>query len=348
MSKSKVFIGPLEIANFASSLTLALRLQNIKANFYSYSTSLHPFGYRTDKMLFLYKKTPVKGLNRLLRLFYFIKLALKYNTFIFLSPASILNNNLDLPILRFLNKKIIFVFTGCAERDPDFDIKNPDFICNRCQDDNWQIMFLCKQIELKKKIVRKFEKYADAIISQSDSAAFLNEKKPVWLHVICAEPPVKNYLLKFNTDKLVIAHLPSNPLVKQSHVIIPILEKIAGLKNVEVIIKDEYWDRERVLSELDRAHILVDAIGLGYGMLAVEGMSRGCVVLNSFDEWFRKNVPEAPVYKTSAGTLLDDLLYLISHKYVLKEYARKSIEFYKKYHSPESAGKYYKEKLNLM
>ena len=64
MLKSKVFIGPQEIANLAKSFSDALRTQNIYADFVTYSTSSHPFGYKADKILYLFKKPPVKGLNR--------------------------------------------------------------------------------------------------------------------------------------------------------------------------------------------------------------------------------------------------------------------------------------------
>ena len=347
MLKSKVFIGPQEIANLAKSFSDALRTQNIYADFVTYSTSSHPFGYKADKILYLFKKPPVKGLNRLLRLFYFIEMLFKYNTFVFLSPKSLLGNNIDLPVLRAFRKKIVFIFTGCSERPPDFDIDNPNFICNRCKDDNWKKMFHCKDIPKKKAIIHNLEKYSDYILSQSDSAGYLEKIEPSWLHITTANPPEKDYLKKFEEKIITITHLPSNPLLKQSHIIIPVLKKISGLPGTNVIIKDGIWERNKLLEVLDKTHILVDAIGLGYGMLGVEGMSRGCVVLNSCDEWFRKQVPEAPIYSTSAETLYDDLIFLLKNLNVMKDYARKSIHFFKKYHSPEAAGKYYKEKLNL-
>ncbi len=347
MTKSRVFIGPLEIANLGKSFSEALKTQNIRADFITYSTALHPFGYRADEVLYLYRKPPIKGLNRLLRFYYFIKLIFKYNTFIFLSPDSILGKNIDLPILKALRKKIVFIFTGCTERPPDFDLNNPNFICNRCIDENWKKMFFCKEIPKKKALIHKLEKYSDFILSQSDSAGYLERIKPDWLHITTPNPPKKDYLKKYDENLIKISHLPSNPLVKQSHIIIPILNKISSLKEIEVIIKDGVWEREKLLSVLDQTHVLVDAIGLGYGMLGVEGMSRGCVVLNSFDDWFKVNVPDAPIYKISAETLYDDLLYLIKNRELMKEYAVRSINFYNKYHSPEAAGKYYKEKLNL-
>jgi hypothetical protein len=346
-SPSKVFIGYDEIANVSSGMAIALRSCGIRADFVTFSTSKHTFGYKTDRELFLFEESPVKGLNTLMRLFHFIRVLISYNTYIFLSPTSLLNRNRDLPILKFLGKKVIFIFTGCNERDPAFDLTNPDFICSRCKDENWQKLFLCKEPDKKKKKIQNLEKCTDRIIAAPDTASYLVNKNTIWPFIVAERPAQKDYMKKFEAGKIIITHLPSNPLVKQSHIIVPILEKISALNNVEVIIKDGQWVREKILSVLDKTHILVDALGLGYGMLGVEAMSRGCLVMNSFDKWFRENVPDAPIYPTSAKTLYNDLIYLISNPDIMRDYAKRSIDFYNKYHSPEAAGKYYKDKLEL-
>jgi hypothetical protein len=348
MGRAKIFIGPLEIANVAKTLADAFRTQKIKADFYTYSNSLHPFQYKTEKILFLDNKSPVKGLNRLLRLYYFIKLFFKHNTFIFLSPESILSKNFDLPILKFFRKKIIFIFTGCAERDPLFQPNNPDFICNRCEDLSWQAMFRCNEQNIKRKKVEKFEKYSTFIISQPDSAAYLSKKKVIWFYIPVEHPPAQNYLSKFEQDKIVISHLPSNPLVKQTHIIVPVLNRIASEFDVEIIIKNGIWERDKILSVLDKTHILVDALGLGYATLAIEGMSRGCVIMNSFENWFKINVPDAPIYGTGSKTLYNDLVNLLNNRALQLEYSKRSIEYYNKYHTPEAVGEFYKSKLELI
>jgi hypothetical protein len=270
-----------------------------------------------------------------------------YNNFLFISPESLLPNNRDLLFLRFFKKKIYFLFTGCVERDPSFDLENPNFICNRCIDHNWQKKFHCEQVEIKKKLVQNIEKYADKIIAAPDSAAFLKNKNTIWPFIATEKPLNLDYIKKYETNIFRIAHLPSNPLVKQSRFIIPVLEQIASERKAEIVIKDSIWERIRILDTLINSHIIVDSFGHLYGMLSVEAMARGCVILNSFDPWLKENVPDAPIYKTSAETLYDDLVFLINNKDVLKDYARRSIEYYHKYHSPKAVGKYYKEKLGL-
>lgn len=358
MKKSRVFIGTINTANQAKGFSEALRSVGIKADFWSGSNSQHPFGYGTDKVMKFLKDSPPsfkifgKNIfyfvnNYFLRFLYFIKMLFSYNTYIFFSPSSILRNNRDLPILEFFKKKIIFVFCGCTERDPSFDESNPDWICNRCKDKEKQEKNLCNNLNSKKELVKYFEKKSNYIISQDDSAAFLKEKKGIWFYIFTDKPKPKKYLKKYNNKKIKIAHLPSNPLLKQSHIIVPVLKRLENENKAEIILKYGIWSREKILSTLENSHILVDQFLPGYGVLGLEAMARGCIVLNRNDDWFLKNVPESPVYKTSADTLYDDLVYLIEHREVLKEYAEKFIKFYYKYHTPEVLGKFYKEKLGL-
>lgn len=358
MIKSKVFIGTINTANQAKGFAEALRGIGLKADFWSSPNSVHPFGYGSDKLMKFLPDSPPpfkifsKNIfylinNYIIRIFYFIRFLLSYNVFIFISPSTILRNYKDLPILKFLKKKIVFVFCGCTERDPAFDKNNPDWICNRCKDEKWKEMFLCNDLDAKKRLVQYFEEKSNFIISQDDSSVFLKEKEPIWFYIFSPKPKTKNYLKKFKEKKIKIVHFPSNSLLKQSHIIIPILKRLEKENLAEIILKDGIWSHEKILSTLGDSHILVDQFAPGYATICVEAFSRGCVVLNRNDDWFVNEVPESPVYKTSADTLYDDLVYLIEHREVLKEYAEKSIKFYYKYHTPEVLGKFYKEKLGL-
>lgn len=350
MNKSRVFVGYNNTANQAAMIAKALRINGIKADYVSWSTykNYNIFNYPVEKVIFMFKRPPIRGLNRILRYYYFIKFSLCYNTFIFISPDSLIANNNDLKTLKKLGKKIIFLFTGCTERDPIFNNFDKDYICNNCKDEGWKKMFLCTDISKKKERVKFLEKYADYIISQDDAAAFLTYKKPIWFYVV-ADQINEDILFKKNMrGKVKIVHFPSNPLLKQSDIIIPVLERISKERDVEILIKREIWTRDRILNELESAHILVDQIGTGYGVLGIEAMARGCVVVHGKVPWLQKKVPEAPVYYSNSEKLHEDLLVLIDNRELLRSYSAKSIEFFKSYHSPESAGRYYKSRLNLI
>ena len=112
-------------------------------------------------------------------------------------------------------------------------------------------------------------------------------------------------------------------------------------------MKKNIWNRQDILNALTSSHILVDQFGTGYGVLSIESLGRGCVVIHGKVKWFKENLPEAPIYYSTSEKLYSDLIYLIENKDFLKDYAQKSIVYFKKYHSLESVGNYYKQVLTL-
>jgi hypothetical protein len=354
--KSRVFVGPLNLANLSNAIVEALKGEGINARFYQYGNFEQPFNYKKGKVVYkfkngffpkLFNKNTTALINRLIINLIFPYWLIKYNTFIFISPRSFLHNNLDLPILRFFSKKVFFIFAGCVERDPAYQHDNPEYICNRCLDEEKKAMAFCYKIEKKKAFVQKLEKYSTKIISQDDCASFLKNKNIVWLIVPGQIPKRKNYLKKFEENKIRIVHFPSNPLVKMSHIIMPVLEQLdEKYDNVEIIYKTGIPNDE-VLGELERNHILVDCLGLGYGALGIEAMARGCIIFTGKTGFIENKFPDLPVICSTSQSLLADLENIIQDKEKRMQLSIKSMEFYKKYHSPDKIGKYYKEELDL-
>lgn len=351
--KDKIFIGLTDIANIPMMFKKAFQENGYFCDYYTWSNDEdHPFGYEKDKILSLFKnpppfrlfgKNPFYVVNIFFRIYYFIRILFTYKVFFFISPKSFLKNNIDLPVIKFFNKKIYFIFTGCIERDPEFPQADEDYICKRCMDIPLQKYCFCNNLSEKINRVQRLEKYSDFIIGQDDITSYIkNKSKLIWLYLITAYPKNKiNILKKYNQKELRIIHFPSNPLVKQSHIIIPILRRFENIENVKVIIKEGIWSREKIEKELSEAHILINALGTGYNTLPIEAMSYGCVVVNSHPDWFKKNVPDAPIYETYAKSLFEDINYLIQKREVLMNYAFSGLEYYYKYHCPKAAGNFY-------
>jgi len=354
INRKKIFIGLNDIANIPMMYKKAFAEIGFKGDYYTWSDiEEHPFGYKRDKIFFRFKqpppfrifgKNPFWIINKILASVYLLYSILKYNYFLFVSPRTFFSNNKDLKIIKLFKRKVIMNFTGCVERDVNFAEADEDYICKRCQDKTLQKWCFCNDIIKKKALVNRLEKYSDIIIGQDDMTGYINDKtKLIWYFNITDYPKYKiNLEEKYSQKEIRIIHFPSNPLVKQSHIIIPILNKFINHKNIKIII-DKIYERERMEEELSKAHIQVNALGTGYNTLPVEAMSYGCVVLNSHPLWFRKNVPEAPVIPIMADTLEDTLRHYINYKPELKEYAEKSIKYYYKYHSPKAVGNYYKK-----
>lgn len=361
MRKNRVFIGLKDIANIPMTFKKAFEENGIRCDYYSWSDiSDNAFGYRNDKTFFQFKlpppfrifgKNPFWLLGRLLAVMYLFYSILRYDFFFFISPKTFLSNNKDLKLIRLFKKKVIMIFTGCTERDVNFSEADDDYICKRCLDTEHQKWLHCHDTNKKIEQVNRLENYSDKILGQDDITSYVKDKsKLLWLYVISDYPKHKvNVTEKFSEDVIRIIHFPSNPLVKQSHIIVPILNKFINNKNVKIIIKDGIWERERIEDEILKAHILVNQLGFGYNTLPVEAMSYGCVVLNSNPEWFKRNVPDAPIVHITAETLEDTLRHLVdvNNRSELRQYAQRSIEYYFKYHSPKAVGNYYSKALEI-
>lgn len=357
----KIFIGLKDIANLPMMMKKAFEENGLKCDYYSWSDlGDNEFGYRKHKTFFRFKhpppfrifgKNPFLILSKLLAVIYLLYSIPRYDYFFFMSPMSFLSNNKDLKLIKFFKKKVIIIFTGCTERDVNFNKDDEDYICKRCLDTEHQKWLHCRDTNKKKDQVNRLENYSDIILGQDDSTSYVNDKsKLIWLYSI-SDYPKKNIdlLEKYNQKELRIIHFPSNPLVKQSHIIVPILQKFVNHKDVRVIIKDGVWERERIEEELSKAHILVNVLGTGYNILAVEAMSYGCTVFNSHPEWFRRNVPDAPIVHITAENLEDTLRHFIdaNNRAELRDYAKRSIEYYFKYISPKAFGNHYRKVLEL-
>jgi hypothetical protein len=337
----------------------AFEENGLRCDYYKWSDlGDHPFGYGKDKTFFIFKhpplfrifgKNPFWFLSKLLAVLYLLYSIFRYNYFFFVTQDTFLSKNKDLKIIRLFRRKVIMMFTGCAVRDVNFNEADEDYICKKCIDTAQQIWSLCTDIKRKKELVNRLEKSSDTIFGQDDLTGFVNDKsKLAWFYIISDYPKYKISLSeKFDQKEIRIIHFPSNPLVKQSHIIIPILNRFSNQINVKIIIKDGFWERDRIEEELSKAHILVNQLGFGYNTLPVEAMSYGCVVFNSHPNWFKRNVPDAPIVHITAETLEHTLKHFINNRSELMVYAEKSINYYYKYHSPKAVGNHYRKVLEL-
>jgi hypothetical protein len=115
----------------------------------------------------------------------------------------------------------------------------------------------------KKELVNRLEKYSDKILGQDDTTGYVTDKsKLIWFYIISDYPKYKIDLTeKYNQKEIRIIHFPSNSSRKQSHIIIPILNKFNNHKDVKIIIKDGILERERIEEEISK-HILVNQLDL--------------------------------------------------------------------------------------
>ncbi|MBN2396647.1 MAG: hypothetical protein JXC36_09355, partial [Candidatus Atribacteria bacterium] len=150
--------------------------------------------------------------------------------------------------------------------------------------------------------------------------------------------------VKKDENLIRISHFPSNTILKGTRYVLS-AKDIINRENV--VFNIERLSNDEVLNRLNETHILVNQFGSGYGLLAVEAMARGCVIVSRIADWFNNEYPEHPVLHCEAEELVSVLDDLINNPAKIIEIGKKSIAYYNKFHSPEAVGNYYKRVLNL-
>ena len=352
----RVYIGPANIANFSDHIEKSLTSNGVKADFITWSYMVHPFDYGEMKVFRVVNKPPFKIFGKniffsvnqyLLKPLYFLYALIKYDIFLFIKPTTFFRNHSDLKILKFFNKKVGVFFCGCADRDINFD-SDPEYICNTCTDIAKQNKFFCNKVDQKVTEVNFFERYADYIFGPPDTVSYVIDKNKVHKYVIPGMAiKIKAEDKNFN-GRLRISHLPSNPLLKGTHIIEPVLIKLAKEEDIDIVIKKEMWARERITDELKNSHIVIDSLaGYIFGTLSLEAIQYGCVVLNAYPDWIASNYDIPPVVKVTGDTLYSILKELNSNRELLKQYSEQSQEAYNRFFTYVAAGKHYKEVLSL-
>lgn len=366
MIKNKVFVGPGNIAGNAFYVAKSLSLVEIDAKSFSYYA--HPFGYSCDhdnilvnnpftehekRNLFqkmVVNKYSLRCFWAFQKFFFFMYTLIWYDTFIFISYETFFKNNKDLRLLKFFKKKIAFLFIGCLERDPNDIINQTDKgFCSFCKDYGKQKFLNCYKGVRKKIKVEYTSKFADIIFSHRDTTSFVLDKSKVRRFFCISDIKIReeDIYAKFETlNEITISHFPSNNILKGTnwvtHAIFNLKEK--GYKFRYIIERVQHSEIEELLK---KTHILIDQFSVGHGLLGVEGMASGCVVICRTAKWFREDFPELPLVSCEPEELTDVLIDLISDREKMLEIALKSYKYYKKYHTPEVVGEYYKKTLGL-
>ncbi len=292
--KYKVFIGLTEIAGYYSNLKKGFQDIGVECTFIDLSS--HPFQYggddETNIFVRMYKwnqnqaikydhkilKAPFFILSHVLKIPIFIWALCYYNIFIFGFGKSFFNC-LDLPILKFFNKKIAFVFNGSDGRPPYINGARHSLALGDYKN---------LSHKMKSNIIA-IEKYADAIITQPAISHF--HKKKVGNFIAIGHPFTSitpDDCTHNNTSReITILHSPSDPIGKGSA---HIRAAIADLKKrgyninfIEITGKPH----QEVIENLQRCDFIVDQV---YSDLPMPGFATEAA-------WFGKPAVIGGYYK---------------------------------------------------
>ena len=324
----RVFLGPSHLAGILWEYRQGLKQLGVNAKVVIFEE--HKFKYPAD---IEFKLTGNKYIKVLRIVMNSPKLIHQFDVFHFVFGHSLLPSyyNFDVPLLKLLNKKIVMHFVGSEIRPRNI----PETKMN------------VDAINKKKKLVKFWEKYADAIISHPEYSQLL----AVNYHSIPIGydlehwKPFQSDIIKEDANQILIVHAPSKRETK-------------GTKYVELavnmLVKDGYNIKFKLLENLPNSEvrewlnasdIVVDQFLYGWhGALAVESMALAKPVLCYINDELLNHpsctyAKDIPLVNTTPDNIYENLKLLIENPDLRKEIGQKSRKYVEEVHDSTKVAK---------
>lgn len=263
--------------------------------------------------------------------YYFFKLFLQHDAFIFLFGISLLPHNLDLPILKLFRKKTVMWFGGGdifhyesieAEAKKKGIKYHPGEARRESPD----------KVEQKKRMIRRVEKYVDHIISPPSISQLLTIK----YNIIYAPIDVDN--IRYNNvpnPRPIVVHAPRLNRKGTPY----ILEAVEQLRkegyDFELYLFNRDTHNTKVREILSEADIVVDHLFSSQnGVFATEAMAAGCAVLGGNIPELSGKPQELPIIHTDPDNIYQNLKMLLENPELRRELGQKGRKYAEKYHDP--------------
>lgn len=268
----RVFIGPVEIAGHYSGLAAALR--GIGVDAIAVDLSGHPFHYahqssggrwpqlaswaaerfRRSRGRPKALRALWRGLEIATRVPLLVWSLRRFDAFIFGYAETILFG-LELPLLRLMGKRIVFVFNGSDARPSYVDGADMAPSLQRTVED-------CIRLTQRKKArVRRIERYADAIVSQPAFSHFF--ERPVLdffrMGVLWQQGHTRERA-PAGRDKVRVLHSPSHPEVKGSEQIRRAVERLRDNGLPIELVELRGVPNEVVRAEIAQSDFVIDQL----------------------------------------------------------------------------------------
>ena len=280
----KIYIGPCEIAGYYRNLSLGLNRLGVAHDFEVYNS--HPFGYgggcnksfvlkltrwfngfQNDSRRSILTKIIIALPGELLQSFWALYAIFHYDIFIFGFGNSLLRNGFDLPILRFLGKKVISNMAHGSEARPSY-VDGALLSKYGHAPSTSKIMRYAKR---RRDILNIHQKYCDVVIGAPFSTTqFASSSLINWFAL--GVPFLNNFDENNNLSKseaqfdrrpsrsVRILHSPSHPTVKGTALIIKAIDNLKqrGYEIEFILIQNKPF--KDVVEEIQRCDFVVDQI----------------------------------------------------------------------------------------
>ena len=340
----RVFIGTSNIANAAMGLQQGFRDLGCAADvgllssnkYYSTENSIHidsiPEGtqYAIDDNGDI-RAVPGRG---------FYTFVERYDIFVFIASSTFLPAMLDLPVLKQLGKKIICFQTGSELRDPHISMamwaayghKYPMDMPQKKQKKHFfELQAFDQDITKKLHNTRMAETYGDVICAHPGIFSlglrpYFNIQMPLPLSRDLENIPGRRRPL--------VVHAPTSRQYKGTGLVLEAFKTLQAEGVPFDFILLENLSNAEVRDKLREADILVDQVGCGgLGMLALEGLASGCMVLSG-NSGIVPYPPDKPAISVTPSSLLERLRSAICDPARRHAYAESGHKWVEKYHTP--------------
>ncbi|MFX4262066.1 glycosyltransferase [Pelotomaculum propionicicum] len=270
----------------------------------SYSFTSNHFKFSSDIIL----RKPGSFFERLYNALSF---TVKFDVFQFYFGSSLMDLK-DVHWLSILGKKIYFYFCGCDIRDEKTTImKYPISACANC---------FPKLCSANRQLARKMaEKYGKVnFVSTPDLLEFVERSVllPQVVDFDLINEIIKEPLPERNPEKFVIAHAPTNRLIKGTQYLIDCVKRLQN-KGFDIdLLLIENMSHAEALRMYRCADLAVDQLLVGsYGLLSAELMALGVPTITYIREDLVDKYPKRPpLINANPFNLEDTIAYLYKNR----------------------------------
>jgi len=347
----KIYIGPYGISDIAVQLNRGLQEQGVKTRFTSIRKGKNPFFFNKDRYDLYY--TSDNHMNVMLKkMREFISSCTKYDVFIFTFCVSFgsslqfgdyrssILSYFDLPLLKAMGKKIVFIVLGT-------DLRSIPILIKECEESGLKqhAKYLKKDMlpnlpALSDENIKKakmINKYGDIIFTRSEAAQLLSRPHElIWLGI-----DLDNF--KFNISKSkepLVIHAASRRFMKGTTYIENALNRLQKENYKFKFVLCENMNNNEVRRLLSESTIVIDQLILpGYGLFAVEAMASGNVVLGSTVPGVNEIPKEIPIIPTTPDDIYENLKRVLTARETWKNLILKGREYVERHHDYRKTSK---------
>jgi hypothetical protein len=268
----RIFIGLTEIAGFYGNLAAGFRANGAQSTFVDLAT--HPYQYALGDQRWIVRLVrwtwrrldtrrglvgrlvPWKLAHRLALVALFIWALPRHDAFIFGFRTSFFRLR-SLPVLRFMGKKVIFVFNGSDARPPFIDGADMDPVRQLSIDG------CIKLAHKKKRQIAQIERWATVVVSHALYLHFFERPAAGFQVLGLAQQLLADYptvMPEPPEPPIRILHSPSNPAVKGSVLIRAAVDRLIADGLPLQLVEIRGMPNRVVQEQLQTCHFVIDQL----------------------------------------------------------------------------------------